>query len=312
LRATHRADGSPTEYSGFSPATLAARPDPADARNEMISRLGQAMPRFLVGANVAGEGMRERLRSTTFAVFGLVTATGLVLVGIAYNQGWPDFVNSPIPGSSTERVGEARIAAGATHASAQRAGAIATHRSARAGNARLVPGRGSGHASSQPQAPVRVSGGLVLGQAPTGHGGAGAPVPAPPASAPAPAPVAPAPQAAQQPPAAVSPSPTPSPATPPAKEKTPVATTPPVAHPTATVPGKGKAKGHEKSHGNSVAPAPAPAPPKAPSAPAEAPSPKAQPAPPAPAPKAPPAPPKEAPAPAAEQPGNGHAYGHYK
>ena len=45
------------------------------------------MPHFLVGANVAGEGLRERLRSTTFAFFGLVTATGLVLVGIAVQPG---------------------------------------------------------------------------------------------------------------------------------------------------------------------------------------------------------------------------------
>jgi hypothetical protein len=277
----------------------------------MISRLGQAMPHFLVGANVAGEGMRERLRSTTFAFFGLVTAIGLILVGIAYNQGWPDFVNSPIPGVPTERVGEATIAADAVHAKAHAGIAPSSPRSASAGGAQLVPDRSSGpHVSFQQQVPV--TDGHAPGPAPSGQGGAEAP------ASPAPAPVAPpaaalpptAPPPAAQPPAAESPAPDQSPA----KDPTPVASSPPASKPVATVPGNGKAKGHEKSekgHGKSTAPASVV--PKAPSAPPAAPAPKAPPA--STEPKAPPvatAPPKEAPPPASEQPGKGHAYGHYK
>ena len=103
----------------------------------MISRLGQAMPRFLAGANVAGEGLRERLRSTTFALFGLVTAVGLVLVGIAYNQGWPDFVDSPIPRHS-DRAASARPGSPRTRstASSPPATARASPGAAPAGTAR--------------------------------------------------------------------------------------------------------------------------------------------------------------------------------
>jgi hypothetical protein len=270
----------------------------------MITRLGQAMPHFLVGTNVAGEGLRERLRSTTFAFFGLVTATGLVLVGIAYNQGWPDFVNSPIPGIPTQRVGDARIAAGAAKTIAPAGAGTPSHRFAAARKAQLVPGRSSGHhVTSQQQAPVAVSGGHVRGPAPSGYGGVDAPAP------PAPAPVAPAPQAAAQPPAAQPPaaqSPAPDPV--PAQESAPVATSPPASKVAPPAPGNGKAKGHEKSHGTSTAPAPVV--PKAPSPPPAAPAPPSA-KPPA-VPAEPAAPAKEAPPPAGEQPGKGHAYGHYK
>jgi hypothetical protein len=266
----------------------------------MISRLGHAMPRFLVGANVAGEGVRERLRSSSIALLGLVTATGLVLVGISYNQGWPDFVDSPIPGIPTARVGEARIAADAVHGQAHLGNASASPRSAPAGKAHLVPDRSSGpHASSQQQPPVTVSDGYAPGPAPSGKGGADVPI----SPVPAPAPEA-APQAVPQPPAAESPAPN----SQPAKDNTPVATSPPASQPVVTVPGNGKAKGHEKSeksekgHGKSTAPAPVvPTPPTVPTVPT--------------VPSVPPAssaPSKEAPAPAGEGPGRGHANGHYK
>jgi hypothetical protein len=254
-------------------------------RQEMISRLGQAMPSFHVGANVAGEGVRERLRSTTFALFGLVTAIGLVLVGISYNQGWPDFVDSPIPGIPTERVGEATIAAPAADRKAHSGNVPTSPGAAPAGQAGVVPGRSPGpDVSAQQQLPVTAPDGQVPGQAPSGQGVAGAP------GSPAPAP---APPAADQPSAAGSPALAPRPA------DTPVATSPPASQPAATGPGNGKAKGHEKSekseksHGKSSAPAPVV--PTAPSVP---------PAPTAPAPEAP----------AGEGPGNGkgNAKGHYK
>jgi hypothetical protein len=253
----------------------------------MISRLGHAMPRFLAGTSVAGDGMRERLQAATFAMFGVVTAIGLVLVGIAYNQGWPDFAESPIPGIPTERVGEATVAAEAVHTKAHPGNGPASHGSAPAGRADIVPDRSSDpHVSSQHQLPTTAPDGQVPGQAPPGQGGADAP------GSPAPAP---APQAADQPPAAQSPAPDPRPAPAP-----PAATSPPASQPAATVPGNGKAKGHEKSeksHGRSAAPAPV-----APTAPS--------------VPPAPTAPAQETAAPSGEGPGNGHgkgsANGHYK
>jgi hypothetical protein len=250
----------------------------------MISRLGQAMPRFLAGANVAGEGMRERLRAATFALFGLVTAVGLVLVGIAYNQGWPDFADSPIPGMPIEHVGKATIAAYAVHKQAESGSGSASHGAAPAGQAGVVPDRSSDpHSSSQHQLPTAAPNGQVPGQAPPGQGGADAP------GSPAPAP---APQAADQPPAAQSPAPDPRPA----QDSAPVATSPPASQPAATVPGNGRARGHEKSeksHGRWAAPAPV-----APTAPS--------------VPPAPVAPAPEASVPAGDGPGNGNGKGNAK
>ena len=164
----------------------------------MITRLGQAMPHFLVGANVAGEGLRERLRSTTFAFFGLVTATGLVLVGIAYNQGWPDFVNSPIPGIPIQRVGEARIAADAAQAIAHAGSAPASPRSGAGGQGPVSFPAGLPLTTSPPSNRRRWRCRVAMSAARLRRGTAGADAPAPPA----PAPVAPPPQAAAQPPAA--------------------------------------------------------------------------------------------------------------
>ena len=242
------------------------------------------MPRLLAGTSVAGEGMRERLRTTTFALFGLVTAVGLVLVGIAYNQGWPDFADSPIPGIPIERVGEATIAAEAVHTKAHPGNGPASQGSAPVGQADIVPDRSSDlHVSSQHQLPTTAPDGQVPGQAPPGQGGAAAP------GSPAPAP---APQAADQPPAAESPAPDP----PPTQRSAPVATSPPRT--AATVPGNGKAKGHEKSEKSKSA-GPPPAVPTVPSVP-----------------PAPTAPAQETTAPSAEGPGNGHgkgnANGHFK
>jgi hypothetical protein len=198
----------------------------------MISRLGQAMPRFLAGTSVAGVGMRERLQAATFAMFGVVTAIGLVLVGIAYNQSWPDFADSPIPILPTERIGGATVAAGALHGHSGSGNVAASHRSLPGGRTGAVPDRlSAAHGSPQQQLPTPAPG--VPGTAPSGHGGVEVPAshaPAPAGHAPAPA--APAPVAAQPAPAPV-----------------PVAAAPPAAEPAdaASVPGNGKAKGHEKT-----------------------------------------------------------------
>ena len=59
---------------------------------------------FAPGANFAGEGMREGCGRPPSPSSAWSTAVGLVLVGIADNQGWPDFLDSPIPGP-TDRAG---------------------------------------------------------------------------------------------------------------------------------------------------------------------------------------------------------------
>jgi hypothetical protein len=197
----------------------------------MISRLGHAMPRLLAGTSIAGEGIRERLQAATFALFGIVTATGLVLVGIAYNQGWPDFADSPIPGMPTEHVGKATIAAGAFHGQAGSGNGVASHRSPPEVRAGVVPDRSSAlHGTPQQQLPTAPGG---PGPAPSGQGGVDVPV----SHAPAPA---------GQPTSATSPAPV---AAQPAPAPAPVATSPPAAEPadTASVPPNGKAKGHEKA-----------------------------------------------------------------
>jgi hypothetical protein len=190
------------------------------------------MPRFLAGTNVAGEGIRERLQAATFAMFGVVTAIGLVLVGVAYNQSWPYFADSPIPSIPTVRIDRATVAAGAVDGHAGSGNGAALHRfpSAQGGRAGAAPDRSSASHGSLQQSPTPVPGGR--GPAPSGQGGVDAPVsptPAPAGHSPAPAP--PAPVAAQ---------PAPAPA--------PVAASPPAAVPaeTSSVPGNGKAKGHEK------------------------------------------------------------------
>jgi hypothetical protein len=248
---------------------------------EMLSRLGKVLPRFALGASVTGDGLRERLRSSTFALLGLVTAVGLVLVGIAANQGWPDFVDSPIPEAPTVHVGEAGIASRAAHPRLIGSGG---HRSA----ASVVPvGPGPrAHRSSQlgissqdqlsVTAPEEKS--PTPTPAPSGQGGGKTPAspaePSPTAEPPVPAPPRPTEEAA-----------------------TPVPASPAVSEPSPEGPGQGhgKAKGHEKSHG----PPAAATPPSAPPVPS--------------VPQAPEAAPDEAPAPGAD-PGNGHghAYGHDK
>jgi hypothetical protein len=251
----------------------------------MSSRLGQAMPRFLAPGNIAGAGLQERLRSTIFALLGLVTAVGLGLVGIAFNQGWPDFVGSPIPEVRTERVGEASVAADAVRTGARPTsdngspGSGGPGRGHSHGRANSVPGHRSAglDVSAQHQLPATAPQGQSSN--PPSSGQVGAETPSSAAQPPA-----------AEPPASVVPQP--------GQGAAPVSTSPPASLPPAgaSVPGKGKAKGHEKSHGPPAPPAPV-----VPTAPDTSPAPEA--------------PPQEADQdPAGEGPGNGHghAYGHSK
>lgn len=48
--------------------------------------------------SVFGDGLPERLRSTSFALLGITAAAGLGLIGLVLHQGWPIAPNLPIPG----------------------------------------------------------------------------------------------------------------------------------------------------------------------------------------------------------------------
>ena len=242
----------------------------------MISKLAQAMPRFFAGGHIAGDGLQERLRSTIFALFGVATAVGLVLVGIAYNQGWPDFVDSPIPGLPSERVGDAAVVRDAVRPQTRPVDGAGSPGST-PGSIGPAAGRTSDpRVSSQRQLSGAAPDGQAPGTAPSDQGGAG--TPGSPAQAPAAEPPTPA-------------------GTPPAPAPTPVSTAPPPSTPAAEGlnpgNGKGKAKGHAK---NGKPTPPASVVPTVPSASPE-----------------PVAPPPD-PAAAAEAPGkgNGHAKGHSK
>jgi hypothetical protein len=54
--------------------------------------------------SLAGTGLTERLRSTTFAVLGLTAAAGLGLVAIFAQPGWPLLSQAPIPASPQTKV----------------------------------------------------------------------------------------------------------------------------------------------------------------------------------------------------------------
>ncbi len=64
---------------------------------EVASPLRQATSRVFSPANVMGDGMLVRLRSTMIGILGLVAAVGLGLVGVVSQQGWPDVASGPPP-----------------------------------------------------------------------------------------------------------------------------------------------------------------------------------------------------------------------
>jgi hypothetical protein len=68
----------------------------------MLSKARQTLTRTIFGSNLAGDGMLVRLRSTSIALLGVVTAIGLGLVAFIAQLGWPGIVNSPIPSGPAE------------------------------------------------------------------------------------------------------------------------------------------------------------------------------------------------------------------
>jgi hypothetical protein len=68
----------------------------------VISKTRQILLRKVFGSSLAGDGMLVRLRSTSIALLGVVTAIGLGLVAFISQLGWPGIVNSPIPSGPAE------------------------------------------------------------------------------------------------------------------------------------------------------------------------------------------------------------------
>jgi hypothetical protein len=68
----------------------------------VLSKVGHALSHSILGSNLAGDGLLVRIRSTSIALFGLVTMIGLGLVVFISQQGWPGAFSSPIPANPPE------------------------------------------------------------------------------------------------------------------------------------------------------------------------------------------------------------------
>jgi hypothetical protein len=68
----------------------------------MLSNARKLLSRSIVGSSLAGDGLLVRLRSTSIALLGVVTAVGLGLIAFISQLGWPGVLNAPIPGPPTE------------------------------------------------------------------------------------------------------------------------------------------------------------------------------------------------------------------
>ena len=78
---------------------------------QMLSRRGQLASRLKAKPSLAGNGLLERMRSTTFALLGITAAMGLGLVALVSQQGWPYLPALPIPAAPAEHgaVHDARV-----------------------------------------------------------------------------------------------------------------------------------------------------------------------------------------------------------
>ncbi len=199
----------------------------------MSSRVGQWLSRLARRPSLAGDGLPERMRSTTFALLGITAATCLGLVAVFSQQEWPLLSPGPLPvaPAGPGAVGDAAIVAGPSVAeppSAQRPPQPRVIPVATAPVVVPAPGQGGGT--------VEVTGQLPAPQAsppgPDGSQPAEPPEPQPTSPAEPPT-VAPAPTPEQ--------APTPAPITPPAP---PVVATPELPEDFIDKPGNGQGHGY--------------------------------------------------------------------
>jgi hypothetical protein len=87
----------------------------------VFRKRSQAQPRRLVFPSLLGDGMPERLRSTSIALIGTVAAVGLGTVAFALQLGLPAVVSGPLPEPPPKRhaIGELVAARGAPSARLQ-------------------------------------------------------------------------------------------------------------------------------------------------------------------------------------------------
>ena len=76
------------------------------------SKPGQ-QPRATRRPSILGNGLLERMRSTSLALLGFTAAVGLAMMALALNQDWPLVESGPIPGvvGKREAVGASIVAA---------------------------------------------------------------------------------------------------------------------------------------------------------------------------------------------------------
>ncbi len=204
---------------------------------EMPLRRAQSLLRRFLAArpSLAGRGLLERMRSTTFALLGTIAAIGLALVAVISLQGWPSLPISPLPRPP------------AAGGEVEDAIALAPGRAALdpRGPASVAPAGPRRHGGApDPRTPQLSGSGQLDGQTaappPTPVGGdPGGGEPPPPS--PAPAPPAAQPPPAQPPPGVPPPSPSPPPP--------PVPVAPPQP-PASPPPGKGGGEGDKHGHGH--------------------------------------------------------------
>ncbi|HET7053117.1 MAG TPA: hypothetical protein VFI09_04275 [Solirubrobacterales bacterium] len=63
----------------------------------MHYKRGQRGLRPIGGTSILGNGLLERVRSTSLALLGATAAVGLAIVAVALNQGWPLVAGSSVP-----------------------------------------------------------------------------------------------------------------------------------------------------------------------------------------------------------------------
>lgn len=159
----------------------------------VIARGGQRLAMLLGRSGLAGSGIAERVRSTSFALMGLMAVASLSLVALFSHSGLPVVSLGPLPGGG-ERPPAAAMPVDGGPASAPARGPAAP--------VALLPGwpaptRVAGVRGERgPRGPQAIGGAVATRKAATGGGPAPGPGRAP---VPAPAP-APAPTAAPQPP----------------------------------------------------------------------------------------------------------------